>query len=175
VRAFVALGANLEDPVKQVRSGMQALDRIESTRVVRCSSLYRTAPVGLVDQPPFINAVCELQTQVAAPDLMRALLAIERVHGRVRDIPGGPRTLDLDLLWYENREIEVPGLSLPHPRMHERAFVLYPLYEIAPGLEIAGRGRVADLMAGCPEQGIERLDEPMETRPGSASGHERGE
>jgi 2-amino-4-hydroxy-6-hydroxymethyldihydropteridine diphosphokinase len=157
VQAFVALGANLGDPVDQVRAGAAALAALPATRRVTCSSLYRTAPIGYADQPDFINAVCEIDTDLPAAELMQALLEIERAHGRVRDMAGGPRTLDLDLLLYGDRAIREPALTVPHPRLHERAFVLYPLYEIAPDLEIPGLGRVADLLAGCAGQGIERL------------------
>jgi len=110
----------------------------------------------------FINAVCELETELPPRDLMQALLDIERAHGRVRDRPGGPRTLDLDLLWYDGQVLQEPALTLPHPRLHERAFVLYPLYELAPGLEIPGQGRVEDLLPACASQVVERLAE----RPG---------
>jgi len=127
------------------------------TRLVCCSSLYRTAPVGVTDQPDFINAVCAADTSMPAGAFMRALLDIEHTHGRQRDIPGGPRTLDLDLLLYGDRVCHEPGLTLPHPRLHERAFVLYPLSEIAPGLNIPGRGQVETLLAGCAGQAIERL------------------
>jgi 2-amino-4-hydroxy-6-hydroxymethyldihydropteridine diphosphokinase len=157
VRAFVALGANLNDPVAQVRAGAAALDRLPDTHRIACSSLYRTAPVGRTDQPDFINAVCAIETGLPARELMQALLEIERQHGRVRDIAGGPRTLDLDLLLYGDSVLDEPGLTVPHPRLHERAFVLYPLQEIAPGLAIPGCGRVEDLAAGCAGQGIERL------------------
>lgn len=159
MRAFVALGANLGDPVAQLRSACAALASLPATRRRSCSSLYRTKPVGYTDQPDFINAVCEIDTTLPARDLMQALLAIERDHGRVRDIPGGPRTLDLDLLVYGDLRCEEPGLTLPHPRLHERAFVLYPLYEIAPGLVIPGRGAIEDLLASCPGQEVERLPE----------------
>jgi len=160
VRAFVALGANLQDPVAQVRSGVRALAMLAHTRRCCCSSLYRTAPLGYTDQPAFINAVCELDTDLPPRALMQALLDIERDHGRVRHKPGGPRTLDLDLLWYDGQVLQEPELTLPHPRLHERAFVLYPLYELAPGLEIPGRGRVEDLLPACRGQDVERLAEP---------------
>jgi 2-amino-4-hydroxy-6-hydroxymethyldihydropteridine diphosphokinase len=159
VRAFVALGSNLNDPAAQVRSAARALGRLPDTGLVRCSSLYRTAPVGITAQPDFINAVCEIETRLAAPALMEALLDIERAHGRQRERPGGPRTLDLDLLLYGDETHHQPGLSVPHPRLHERAFVLYPLHEIAPALVIPGRGRIEDLLPGCAGQGIERLAE----------------
>jgi len=157
VHAFVALGANLGDPQAQVRAGAQALGQLPGTSVICCSSLYRSAPVGMTEQPDFINAVCEIETGLGAPALMQALLEIERAHGRRRDRPGGPRTLDLNLLPYGDETRHEPGLTLPHPRLHERAFVLYPLHEIAPTLVIPGRGRVADLLPACAGQGIERL------------------
>ncbi len=143
----------------QVRAGAPALDKLPGTRLVCCSSLYRTAPVGVTDQPDFINAVCEVESSLSAGVFMRALLDIERAHGRQRDIPGGPRTLDLDLLLYGDQVCHEPGLTLPHPRLHERAFVLYPLSEIAPGLSIPGRGPVETLLAACAGQAIERLAE----------------
>jgi 2-amino-4-hydroxy-6-hydroxymethyldihydropteridine diphosphokinase len=158
VRAYVALGSNLDDPAAQVRAGTQALGMLPGTRLVCCSSLYRTAPVGVTDQPDFINAVCALDTGTPAGALMQALLDIERAHGRQRAIPGGPRTLDLDLLLYGELTCHEPGLTLPHPRLHERAFVLYPLSEIAPGLSIPGHGRIETLLAGCAGQAIERLE-----------------
>jgi len=157
VRAYVALGSNLDDPVAQVRAGAQALAKLPGTRLVCCSSLYRTAPVGVTEQPDFINAVCAADTSLPASVLMRALLDIERAQGRQRDISGGPRTLDLDLLLYGDQVCHEPGLTLPHPRLHERAFVLYPLSEVAPGLHIPGRGQVETLLPGCAGQAIERL------------------
>ncbi|MEW6332239.1 MAG: 2-amino-4-hydroxy-6-hydroxymethyldihydropteridine diphosphokinase, partial [Pseudomonadota bacterium] len=121
-------------------------------------SFYRTAPVGRLEQPDFINAVCRVRTGQAPATLMRKLLEIERAHGRVREgDPGGPRTLDLDLLLYGDRAIHTAELTVPHPRLHERAFVLYPLQEIAPDLVIPGRGAVRELAAGCAGQRVERL------------------
>ena len=157
MRAYVALGSNLGDSVAQLRTGARALGELPGSRLVRGSSLYRSAPVGLADQPDFINAVCEIDTSLMARDLMQALLAIETANGRVRSVPGGPRTLDLDLLLYGELVCQETGLTLPHPRLHERAFVLYPLAEIAPGLGIPGHGRVEALLAGCAGQTIERL------------------
>jgi 2-amino-4-hydroxy-6-hydroxymethyldihydropteridine diphosphokinase len=157
VRVFVALGSNLDDPVAQVESGARALGQLPDSRMIRCSSLYRSAPVGVGNQPDFINAVCELDSGLSPAGLMGALLAIERNHGRIREQPGGPRTLDLDLLLYGGATIHMPTLAVPHPRLHERAFVLYPLHEIAPDLVIPGRGPVAALLDGCRGQAIERL------------------
>jgi 2-amino-4-hydroxy-6-hydroxymethyldihydropteridine diphosphokinase len=164
VRVYVALGSNLDDPLAQVRAGAQALGKMPETRLVCCSSLYRTAPVGVTAQPDFINAVCAADTDMPAGAFLQALLDIERVHGRQREVPGGPRTLDLDLLLYGDQVRHEPGLSLPHPRLHERAFVLYPLSEIAPGLNIPGRGPVETLRAGCSGQAIERLAAVIEKR-----------
>jgi 2-amino-4-hydroxy-6-hydroxymethyldihydropteridine diphosphokinase len=157
VRAYVALGSNLNDPAAQVRAGVEALGKLPGTRLLCCSSLYRTAPVGVTDQPDFINAVCAVDSALPPSTLMQALLNIERAHGRQRDIPGGPRTLDLDLLLYGDQACLGPDLTLPHPRLHERAFVLYPLSEIAPGLVIPGHGPVEALLAACAGQAIERL------------------
>lgn len=158
VEAYVGLGSNMEDPVARVRSGIAALAALPATRVERCSSLYRSAPVGEQDQPDFVNAVCRLTTRLASKELMERLLAVERAQGRVRSgPPGGPRTLDLDLLLYDAQTCSTPELVLPHPRLHERAFVLRPLLEIDPDLVIPGRGRAAELLAGCRGQRIERL------------------
>ena len=164
MRVYVALGSNLDDPVAQVRAGAQALGKLPGTQLICCSSLYRTAPVGVTEQPDFINAVCAADTDMPAGALMQSLLDIERAQGRQRAIPGGPRTLDLDLLLYGELVCHEPGLTLPHPRLHERAFVLYPLSEIAPGLNIPGRGLVESLLAGCAGQAIERLAADIEKR-----------
>lgn len=159
--AYVGLGSNLGDPVAQLRSGVAALSRLALTSADVCSSLYRTAPVGLQDQPDFINAVCRLRTLQDPETLMRNLLEIERSHGRVRQGErGGPRTLDLDLLLYGDRIIESAHLTVPHPRLHERAFVLYPLREIDPKLFIPGRGALNALLQACREQRVERIENP---------------
>lgn len=141
--AFVALGANLDEPDRQVRQGLASLADLPGTQLVRHSSLYRTAPVGVGMQPAYINAVAELRTTLSAPSLLEALLDLERSAGRLRLTPGAPRTLDLDLLLYGNEQRQQPGLVVPHPRMHLRAFVLVPLLEIAPEVQIPGRGRAA--------------------------------
>lgn len=156
-RAFVALGANLGDPAASVRAAFDALAELPATRLVRASSLYRTAPVGLAGQPDFINAVAELDTGLDAPALLAALLAIEAGNGRVRGEKNGPRTLDLDLLLHGGAVLDLPGLILPHPRLHLRAFVLAPLSEIAPDLAIPGRGSVRAWLPAVANQGISRL------------------
>ena len=157
VTAYVALGANLEDPVVQVRAGLAALATLPHTQLVVQSSLYRTAPVGYADQPDFINAVAAVDTALSPRELLDALLAIELNHGRVRQFANAPRTLDLDVLLYDDVEVNESGLTIPHPRMHERAFVLAPLAEIAPLCEIPGYGRVSDLLRGLDPRGVTRL------------------
>lgn len=157
--AFVGLGANLGDPIAQVRAAMRALAQLPCARLRACSSLYRTAPVGDADQPDFINAVCVLETERPPLDLLHDLRALETLAGRTRDSerPNGPRTLDLDLLLYDELTVDLPGLTLPHPRMHERAFVLFPLNELAPDRVIAGFGSVSALAARCAGQRVERV------------------
>jgi 2-amino-4-hydroxy-6-hydroxymethyldihydropteridine diphosphokinase len=155
--AYVALGANLGDPAATVRAAFAALTELPATRLVAASSLYRTAPVGLKNQPDFINAVAALDTPHTATELLDDLFAIEARFGRVRSVRNAPRTLDLDLLLHGDTACAGPRLTLPHPRLHERAFVLAPLAEIAPALLIPGLGPVAILLAGCADQTIERL------------------
>jgi 2-amino-4-hydroxy-6-hydroxymethyldihydropteridine diphosphokinase len=153
--AFVALGANLADPVAQVRAGIEALTGLPDSRLLRASSLYRTAPVGIRGQADFINAVAALETAQEARALLIALFGIEARFGRRRDFRHAPRTLDLDLLLYGEQTIDTPDLVLPHPRMHLRAFVLVPLLEIAPGCRIPGRG---DASAWLPAVGAQRIE-----------------
>ncbi|MFB0936497.1 MAG: 2-amino-4-hydroxy-6-hydroxymethyldihydropteridine diphosphokinase [Propionivibrio sp.] len=155
--AFVALGANLADPVAQVRAALEALARLPGSRLLRASSLYRTAPVGIHGQPDFINAVAALETSLAPQALLAALFSIEAQFGRRRDYRHAPRTLDLDLLLYEGETLDTPELQLPHPRMHLRAFVLAPLVEIAPGCAIPGRGSAAAWLPAVSMQPIEKL------------------
>jgi 2-amino-4-hydroxy-6-hydroxymethyldihydropteridine diphosphokinase len=156
--AYVALGSNLQDPAAQVRAGFEDLDHLPVTRLVRRSSLYRTAPVGKLDQPDFVNAVACIETGLEPQMLLQGLLDIEARHARVRRERNGPRTLDLDLLLLGERRIETPGLTVPHPRMHERAFVLVPLAEIAPDALVPGRGTVRELLATLRPEPVVRLD-----------------
>jgi 2-amino-4-hydroxy-6-hydroxymethyldihydropteridine diphosphokinase len=160
VMAYVALGANLGDPVATVRAAIAALRAIADTHFLVASSLYRTAPVGLHHQPDFINAVAVLEVDAAvlpAPTFLECLFAIETAFGRQRSVKNAPRTLDLDLLLFGNVSMALPELTLPHPRMTERAFVLAPLAEIAPDLAIPGHGPIAPLLAAVAGQQIERL------------------
>jgi 2-amino-4-hydroxy-6-hydroxymethyldihydropteridine diphosphokinase len=153
--AFVGLGANLGEPRRQVEHGFLDLDSIAHTRVVKTSSLYRTEPVGYAAQPPFVNAVAQLETGLSAERLLAELQAIETRHGRERSFPNAPRTLDLDLLLFGNALMKTEELEVPHPRMHERAFVLVPLLEIAPEVEIPGRGAARALLRQAEQ--VERL------------------
>ncbi|MES2561735.1 MAG: 2-amino-4-hydroxy-6-hydroxymethyldihydropteridine diphosphokinase [Pseudomonadota bacterium] len=155
--AFIALGSNLRDPQAQVRSGFEALAMLPQTRLARVSSLYHSSPVGYLDQPDFINAVAQIETALSPRELLDELLQIERGAGRLRDFPNAPRTLDLDLLLYDDIVCETTALTIPHPRMHERAFVLAPLAEIAPQIEVPGRGRVAELLAHVDIAGVTKI------------------
>lgn len=155
--AYVGLGANIGDPSAQLRAALRSLDQLPGTRVIARSRLYRSPPWGLVEQPAFVNAVAALSTQLSASDLLAALLTIERAAGRERRERWGPRVLDLDLLLHDQSELDLPGLRLPHPQLHRRAFVLVPLAEIAPGLEIPGLGALAGLLRAVDCAGVEAL------------------
>jgi 2-amino-4-hydroxy-6-hydroxymethyldihydropteridine diphosphokinase len=144
-RACVALGANIGEPLRQIDAGFSALAALPGTRMIARSSLYRSAPVGYADQPDFINAVALIETTLAPQALLDALLGIEREHGRVREFPNAPRTLDLDIVLYGDSAVQEPGLTIPHARMLERAFVMVPLAEVAPDAAVPGHGRVRDL------------------------------
>jgi 2-amino-4-hydroxy-6-hydroxymethyldihydropteridine diphosphokinase len=150
MRAFVGLGSNLGDREKTLRRAVDELRQLPDTDVRAVSSFRDTAPVGYVDQPRFLNGAAELETQLTAGELLGQLLRIERELGRDRaqSSPQGPRTADLDLLLYGDQRIREPGLEVPHPRLHERRFVLEPLFELDPGLSLPGRGSVQALLAG---------------------------
>ncbi|MBS0345004.1 MAG: 2-amino-4-hydroxy-6-hydroxymethyldihydropteridine diphosphokinase [Proteobacteria bacterium] len=157
-RAYVALGANIGEPVKHLRAAVDDLDALPGTRVVARSSLYRSAPVGLLDQPDFINAVVAVNTELPALALLRQLLAIEARHGRVRSVANAPRTLDLDLLLYGELQMQDAELTLPHPRMHERAFVLLPLLEVAPDIALPALGQGRNFLPAVADQAITRTE-----------------
>lgn len=150
VTAYVALGANLGDAAQTLRDALGSLDQTPGLRLVKASSLYRTAPIES-SGPDYLNAVAEVSTTLTAPDLLAALQAIENAAGRERPYRNAPRTLDLDLLLYGSARIESPDLTVPHPRMGERAFVLVPLSEVAPARVDA---KALQAVAG---QGVERL------------------
>jgi len=155
--AYVGLGSNLGAPLAQVHDALQALNELPATRIVRHSSLYRSAPQGYRAQPDFVNAVAEVETKSDAPTLLAGLQGIEQRAGRERGFRNAPRTLDLDLLLYDAARIDAPGLTVPHPRMHERAFVLVPLLEIAPEITIPGVGSARTCLERLAVQRVERL------------------
>lgn len=157
VAAYIGLGSNLENPRQQVSQALDELTAIPETILDAASSLYRSRALGPEGQPDYINAVARIKTLLAPLALLDALQAIENAHGRVREVRWGARTLDLDLLLYGNQEIRHKRLTIPHPEMHRRAFVLTPLHEIAPDLAIPGRGGVSSLREACTDIDLYRL------------------
>ena len=159
VRAFVGLGGNVGDVAEAFASAAARIDDLPGTQLLRVSRRYRTPAWGMAAQPDFLNAVAMLETRLPARELLDALLAIERAHGRDRgtETRWGPRTLDLDLLLYGGATIDEPGLRVPHPHLHERAFALRPLLDIAPGISIPGHGLARDLPAAMAAGGIEAV------------------
>jgi 2-amino-4-hydroxy-6-hydroxymethyldihydropteridine diphosphokinase len=149
VRAFVGLGSNLGDREATLRRAAEELRRLPATEIRAVSAFRDTEPVGILDQPRFLNGAVELETELAPRALLDALLEIERRLGRARaGVPaGGPRTIDLDLLVYGSDRIDEPGLRVPHPHLHERRFVLEPLAELEPHLDVPGKGKVQGLLA----------------------------
>ena len=156
--AIVGLGSNLSEPLSQVAHAIASLDGLPLTSVMKCSSMYRSAPVGYLDQPDFINAVVEVETGLTPRGLLEALLALELECGRTREFLNAPRTLDLDVLMYDDLVHHEHGLTIPHPQMHLRAFVLQPLVEIAPDCVIPGVGRADEAAQRCAGQSLERLN-----------------
>ncbi|MDD5242021.1 MAG: 2-amino-4-hydroxy-6-hydroxymethyldihydropteridine diphosphokinase [Sulfuricella sp.] len=157
-RAFIGLGSNLSDPGNQILKAFAEFGKLPQTRLLSSSSLYRSAPVGYAEQPDFINAVAEIETGLTPHQLLDALLDMEHRHGRVREFRNAPRILDLDILLYDDLSCHEHGLTLPHPRMHERAFVLQPLHEIAPSCIIGGHGGVEECLEKCTDQRVERVE-----------------
>jgi len=158
VVAYIGLGSNLENPEQQIRMARLAIAGLAEVDELAFSSLYRSPPMGPQDQPDYINAVMAVTTNLSAIGLLRCLQRIELNQGRVRKGQRwGARTLDLDLLLYADRQIDEADLTVPHPGMGTRAFVLYPLYEIAPDLVVPGKGALADLVERCPLDDLQRL------------------
>ncbi|UXY15407.1 2-amino-4-hydroxy-6-hydroxymethyldihydropteridine diphosphokinase [Chitiniphilus purpureus] len=153
-RAFVALGANLGRPQLQLQRAIELMSLLPQTWLVKASRFYSSTPVGFAEQPDFVNAVVELDTQLPPQALMESLFAIEALLGRMRTFKNAPRTLDLDLLLYDDLVIDRPELTLPHPRMHERAFVLVPLAELDPDVMIPGYGQAAALVPTVARQSL---------------------
>lgn len=159
VRAYIGVGSNLGDPAAQVQQAFQALAELPASQLIASSPLYRAAPVGgPAGQPNYVNAVAALDTTLNPDELLTALQAIETQQGRVRTVRWGPRTLDLDILLYGSTQRNDPHLILPHPRLHERAFVLSPLHDIAPNLTIPGQGPLSRLLRNCSLLTLIRLD-----------------
>lgn len=156
-QAFIALGSNLQDPQLQVERALQTIANTPRIKLIKASSLFKTAPIGYDNQPDFINAVAEIETDLSPLELLHTLLAIEAKHGRERPFPNAPRVLDLDVLLYANVELNTAELTLPHPRMHTRGFVMLPLAEIAPKINIGNHGYADELASKCDNQGVSKL------------------
>lgn len=155
--AFVGLGSNLDDPHHQLQRAFVALANLPDTCMTARSSLYRSAPLGYADQPDFVNAVARIETALTPQSLLQSLLDIEHVHGRERTFRNAPRTLDMDILLYDDLQMHEPGLTIPHSQMHLRAFVLQPLLEITPHANIPGLGSAQHALRQCKDQTLERL------------------
>lgn len=158
-RAMIGLGSNMGHPVRQIQDALNKIAVLPNCSLTKTSAMYQSAPVGGVEQANFINAVAEVETTLTPRELMAGLLDIERQHDRVRSSRNGPRTLDLDILLFNDWRINEPDLVVPHPRAHERAFVLLPLVEIAPDISIPGAGSVKALLPTVSEQSVERHSE----------------
>lgn len=158
VPAYIGLGSNLQEPAQQILRACAELAALPHLELRARSPLYRSPPMGPADQPAYINAVLAIATTLAPLALLTQLHAIEDAHQRVRTIRWGPRTLDLDLLVYDNVQLDTPELTLPHPGIAPRNFVLYPLADVAPDLLIPGLGHIQQLLAQCPAAGLERIE-----------------
>lgn len=157
VRAFIGLGSNLDDPVRQLLKALDALGQLSETERIAYSRLYRSVPLGPPGQPDYVNAVVALDTRLSPLALLRELQAIEQAQGRERHEHWGARTLDLDLLLYGGLVMHSAPLTIPHPEMEQRNFVLYPLYEVEPELVMPDGRTLPELLVGCSEEGLERL------------------
>ena len=158
MRAFIGLGSNLADPAAQVQTAIADIEKIAAVELLNCSSLYKSPPMGPQDQPDYINAVVEIETDLSAHDLLDHLQMIEQQHGRVRQRHWGERTLDLDLLIFGDSRIDDDRLQVPHPGIAQRSFVLYPLAEIAPELVIPDLGEIKTLLNQCPSDDLMRIE-----------------
>jgi 2-amino-4-hydroxy-6-hydroxymethyldihydropteridine diphosphokinase len=157
VLAYIGLGSNLDHPSQQLNAARTDINALTDVKEQVFSSLYHSPPMGPQDQPDYVNAVMAIETTLPPLDLLRALQGIENHHGRVRSQRWGARTLDLDILLYGDQMINIPDLIVPHSGITERAFVLYPLHEIAPELIIPNKGKLSDLLTNCPLAGLKRL------------------
>ncbi|NOT11038.1 MAG: 2-amino-4-hydroxy-6-hydroxymethyldihydropteridine diphosphokinase [Methylococcaceae bacterium] len=159
VLAFIGLGSNLENPEAQIQSAHRAIADLDGVEELAFSGLYQSVPMGPKDQPDYINAVMAVKTSLPPQVFLRCLQSIEHQQGRVRDGQRwGARTLDLDLLIYGDQQIQTPDLTVPHPGIAERAFVLYPLHELTSQIQVPGMGKITDLLEKCPASGLKRLN-----------------
>ena len=159
ITAFIALGSNLEKPALQLQRAVDDIDSSDSMRLLSCSRLYRSDPVGPEGQPDYCNAVISITTSLQPEPLLDTLQTIENHHGRQRSVRWGARTLDLDILLYGDQQVHSERLTVPHERMHGRAFVLYPLNDIAPNLTVPNKGRLATLLDNVPFEGLDVIAE----------------
>lgn len=158
MRVFIGLGSNLADPISQVKQAIRDLQVLPQIRMIACSSLYKSPPMGPQDQPDYINAVVEVDTDLTPHILLDHLQSVEQQHGRVRQRRWGERTLDLDLLLYGEHVLDDDRLKVPHPGIAERSFVLYPLAELAEDLLIPNMGKINFLLKQCPRDGLEQVE-----------------
>ena len=156
-RIYIALGSNLEKPIKQIHSAIRSIDKIQGISVTQISSLYKTKPIGKLDQPDFINAVIELKANISPEKLHAELQSIETQAGRIRMELNEPRTLDLDILLIDEIIMKTNTLTIPHPRMHLRQFVITPLFEINQKLEIPEIGPISKILESLPDQGVIKI------------------
>ena len=157
IDAYIGLGSNLDNPEQQILKAFSELDELPATRLVARSSLYLNPPMGPAGQPDYINAVARLETGLPAEELLQAIQQIEQAHDRQRGEHWGPRTLDLDLLLYAQQQIRTLTLTVPHPGIAERNFVLYPLAELNASLQIPGMDSLAVLLKNCSQEGLVKL------------------
>ena len=156
-KIYIALGSNLDEPSEQIYKGINSIDAIDDLSVTRISSLYKTKPIGKIDQPDFINAVIEVEGDISPENLHAALQAIETQAGRIRIELNEPRTLDLDILLIDDLIMKTKKLTVPHPRMHQRQFVIVPLFEINPKLNMPGIGPINKILKLLPNQGVVKI------------------
>lgn len=156
--SYIGIGSNQSQPIEQAKQAIIALHNINKTKLIICSSLYCSAPMGPQDQPDYINAVAKIETELSAIELLAALQSIEQNQGRVRkENRWGPRTLDLDIILFDNQTIENERLTIPHYGMKEREFVLYPLFEIAPELQMPNGTFLIEILKHCDKNGLTRI------------------
>ena len=158
VMAYIGLGSNMDDPVARIASAVLAIKQFPGTTLLRYSSCYCSKPVGPQGQPDYINAVAQVDTRLTAEQMLGYMQAVENQQGRVRTERWGPRTLDLDLLLFDDLVLQSATLTVPHPEMHKREFVLYPLFEIAPDIEIPGQGHIKHLLRGLDPDKVKKLE-----------------